>query len=145
MSTEINHLVGQASPYLTAAVIAYGSGVLTREESAAVEATADIGHRMLRAAWHHRDEQGRAALESAVADAAAEPEDDDAAGALRQQIKKALREDAELRRELTSLLPTPTGDAGGTTVTASGPRSIAAGGNIGVAITGDGHTAPRSS
>ncbi|WP_327728746.1 hypothetical protein OG250_21020 [Streptomyces sp. NBC_00487] len=144
MSTSIAEVVGQASPYLTAAVVAYGTGVLTREESAAVETTANIGRRMLRAAWQHRDEQGRAALESAVADAAAEPEDEDATGSLRQQIKKALRNDAELLRELAALLPSPSGNSGGRTVTASGPRSIAAGGNIGTAITGDDHSAPRS-
>ncbi|WP_149823545.1 hypothetical protein [Streptomyces tailanensis] len=138
MSAEIVQLVGQAGPYLTAAVVAYGTGVLTRAESAAVEATANIGRRMLQAVWHRRDEQGRAELESAVADAAREPSDGDASAALRQQIKRALREDAELLRELAGLLP-----SGGVTVTASGTRAIAAGGNIGVAITGDGHTTPR--
>ncbi|GHH82318.1 hypothetical protein GCM10017771_06150 [Streptomyces capitiformicae] len=141
MSTEIGQLVGQAGPYLTAAVVAYGTGVLTRAESAAVEATANIGRRMLQAVWHRRDDQSRAALESAVADAAAEPEDDDASAALRVQIKKALREDEELRRELASLLPS--GSTGTVTVTASGTRAIAAGGNIGIAITGDGHDVPR--
>lgn len=141
MSAEIVQLVGQAGPYLTAAVVAYGTGVLTRAESAAVEATANIGRRMLQAVWHRRDEQGRAELESAVADAAEEPSDEDAAAALRQQIKRALREDAELLRELAGLLPS--GGGGGVTVTASGTRAIAAGGNIGVAITGDGHDVPR--
>lgn len=141
MSAEIGQLVGQAGPYLTAAVVAYGTGVLTRAESAAVEATADIGRRMLQAVWRRRNEQGRAELESAVADAAEEPSDEDASAALRQQLKRALREDAELLRELAGLLPS-TGN-GAVTVTASGPRSIAAGGDIGVAITGDGHSAPR--
>ncbi|MDG5801594.1 hypothetical protein P9869_02750 [Streptomyces ossamyceticus] len=141
MSTEIAELVGRAGPYLTAAVAAYGIGALTPVERAAVETTADIGRRMLTAAWHHRDERGRAELGAAVADAAAEPDDEDASAALRQQIKRALREDEELRRELTALLPRQ--ENRGVTVTASGPRSIAAGGNIGVAITGDGHTAPE--
>jgi hypothetical protein len=139
MSTEIAELVGRAGPYLTAAVAAYGTGALTPVERAAVETTADIGRRMLTAAWRHRDERGRAELGAAVADAAAEPDDEDASAALRQQIKRALREDEELRRELTALLPRQ--ESRGVTVTASGPRSIAAGGNIGVAITGDGHTA----
>lgn len=143
MSAEIGQFVGQASPYLTAAVVAYGTGVLTRAESAAVEATANIGRRMLQAVWHRRDEQGRAELESAVTDAAEEPSDEDAAASLRQQIKRALREDAELLRELAGLLPSGSGGGGGVTVTASGTRAIAAGGNIGIAITGDGHTAPR--
>lgn len=78
---------------------------------------------------------------AAVADAAAEPDDEDASAALRQQMKRALREDEELRCELAALLPRQ--ENRGVTVTASGPRSIAGGGSIRVAITGDGHTAPE--
>ncbi|MFF5607668.1 hypothetical protein ACFY65_15035 [Streptomyces cellulosae] len=135
MSAEIVQFAGQMSPYLTAALGAYGAGVLTRAENAAVDATANAGHRLLQAVWRRRDEQGRADLEAAVQDAADEPEDADAAAALRHQIKRALREDAELLRELTEMLPAACSP--GVTVTASGDRSIAAGGNIGFAVTGD--------
>ncbi len=38
--------MGRADPYLTAAVVAYGTGVLTRAESAAKETTVNIGRRM---------------------------------------------------------------------------------------------------
>ncbi|WRZ90566.1 hypothetical protein OHB54_16705 [Streptomyces sp. NBC_01007] len=131
MSVEIVQLVEQAGPFLTAAVGAYGAGVLSRAEDAAVDATANVGRRVLRAVWRRRDDGGRAALETAVREAAEDPDDADAAGALRQQIKRALREDAELVRELAGLLP-----AGGG-VTASGDRAVAAGGNITTAITGD--------
>ncbi|MGW1489964.1 hypothetical protein [Streptomyces sp. NPDC002402] len=134
MSTEIVQYVAQAGPFLTAALGAYGAGVLTRAESAAVEGTANVGRRMLQAAWRRRGEEGRAALEAAVQDAADAPEDEDAAAALRQQIKRALREDEELLRELVGLLP-----AGPVTVTASGERSIAAQ-TIGTAVTGDNAT-----
>ncbi|NGO15321.1 hypothetical protein G5C60_49015 [Streptomyces sp. HC44] len=138
MSAEIVQFMGQAGPYLTAALGAYGAGVLTRTENAAVEATANVGRRMLQAVWRRRDEQGRAELEAAVQDAAdeSESEDDDAAAALRQQIKRAVREDAELLRELAELLPAAGGPV---TVTASGERSIAAQ-RIGTAITGDNTT-----
>jgi hypothetical protein len=43
-------------------------------------------------------------LEEAVHEAAEDANDPDAAAALRQQIKRAIREDEELRRELAGLL-----------------------------------------
>lgn len=136
MSAEIVQFVGQAGPYLTAALGAYGAGVLTRAENAAVEATANVGRRMLQSVWRRRDEQGRAELEAAVQDAAEATDDEDAAAAMRQQLKRAVREDAELLRELTALLPSAGGPV---TVTASGERSIAAQ-TIGIAVTGDNAT-----
>ncbi|MFJ4094586.1 hypothetical protein ACIPYS_23630 [Kitasatospora sp. NPDC089913] len=136
MSGDIVQLVEQASPYLTAAVSAYGGAVLARAEDTAVEATANLGRRILQAVWRRRTEPQQTALEAAVQDAAEAPDDPDAAAALRQQIKRALREDAELLAELAALLPAPT--AGSVTITASGQRSIAAH-TITTAITGDGH------
>ncbi|MFF1681609.1 hypothetical protein ACFVYG_36875 [Streptomyces sp. NPDC058256] len=136
MSAEIVQLIGQAGPYLTTAVGAYGVAVLTRAEDAAVDATANLGRRILQAVWRRRDAQGRAELEAAVQDTADAPDDEDAAAALRQQVKRALREDAELLAELARMLP-----VGGETVhvTASGERSIAAK-TIGTAVTGDNAT-----
>ncbi|GHH73769.1 hypothetical protein GCM10018781_38830 [Kitasatospora indigofera] len=136
MSTEIVELVGQATPYLTAAVSAYGGAVLARTEDAAVEATANLGRRILHAVFRRGSQAEQAALEAAVQDAAQDPENTDAVAALRQQIKRALREDADLRKELAHLLPAPA--AGPVTITASGERSIAAH-TITTAITGDGH------
>lgn len=131
-------LVEQAGPYLSTAVSAYGVAVFSRAESAAVDATANLGRRMLQTVWRRRNAQGRAELEAAVQDAAEAPEDADAAAAMRQQVKRALREDAELLAELARMLPA----AGETvTVTASGERSIAAK-TIGTAFTGD-HTTIR--
>nr|WSX75201.1 hypothetical protein OH826_15650 [Streptomyces sp. NBC_00899] len=137
MSAEIVQLVEQAGPYLSAAVGAYGAQVFARAEDAAVgaatDATAGLGRRILQAVWHRQDEQGRATLASAVEDAAQEPDDADAAGVLRQQIKRALREDEELRHELVELFA----QAPQSSVVASGERSIASGSNSGVQITGD--------
>ncbi|MEU6509700.1 hypothetical protein [Streptomyces sp. NPDC046942] len=135
MSAEIVQLVEQAGPYLSTAVGAYGAAVFSRAESAAVDATANLGRRMLQTVWRRRDAQGRAELEAAVQDAAEAPEDADAAAAVRQQIKRALREDAELLAELARILTT---GAETVNVTASGERSIAAK-TIGTAVTGD-HT-----
>ncbi|MCD0482032.1 hypothetical protein LO771_06280 [Streptacidiphilus sp. ASG 303] len=133
MSTEIVELVEQAGPYLTAALGAYGGAVLTRAESAAADATANLGRRILHAVWHRRGADGRAALESAVQDAAEDTQDPDAAAALRQQIKRALRDDDALLAELADLLPEPSGTV---TITASGTRAIAAH-TITTAVTGD--------
>ncbi|MFE6173706.1 hypothetical protein [Streptomyces sp. NPDC056464] len=133
MSAEIVGLVEQAGPYLTAALGAYGAGVLSRAEDSAVDATANLGRLILHAVWRHRGGTGLAALETAVEDAAEDIEDADAAAALRQQIKRALRDDEELCRELASLLPEP---SGAVTITASGARAIAAQ-SIGMAVTGD--------
>ncbi|WP_044368575.1 hypothetical protein [Streptomyces natalensis] len=132
MSAEIVQLVEQAEPYLTAAVGAYGAAVLSRTESAAVDATANVGRRLLQAVWHRRDAQSRAALEAAVGEAADEPDDADAAGALRQQIKRALKEDAGLFSEVAALLRA----AGGVSVNVSGTRAIGAQ-HIGIAVSGD--------
>ncbi|MEV6513437.1 hypothetical protein AB0M61_45975 [Streptomyces sp. NPDC051642] len=129
-------MVEQTGPYLTAAVGAYGLGVLARAEDAAVNATANLGRRILQVVWQRCDAQGRAELEAAVQDTAEAPDDADAAAALRQQIKRALRADAELLAELARILPV--GD-GAVNVTASGERSIAAK-TIGTAITGDNTT-----
>ncbi|MGW2637380.1 hypothetical protein [Streptomyces sp. NPDC001348] len=131
MSTEIVQMVQQAGPYLSAALAAYGDAVLVRAESAAVDATADVGRRILGLVWRRRDEPGRTALEEAVREAATDLEDEDAAAALRQEIKRTLREDARLLREVAALLPA----AGPVTITA-GKGAIAAQ-HIGIAVTGD--------
>ncbi|MFI0962201.1 hypothetical protein ACH4S8_12470 [Streptomyces sp. NPDC021080] len=139
MSTEIAALVEQATPYLSTALTAYGAAVLERAEhaavGAAVEGTAGLGRRILHLVWRRRDEEGRTALESAVQIAAEEPDDADAAGALRHQLKRALREDAELVRELVALLPA----SSGVTVNVSGTRAIGAQ-YLGIAASGDNTT-----
>ncbi len=103
MDTEIVQFMEQAGPYMTAAIGAYGGAVLSRAEDAAVDATANLGRRMLRAGWHRRTGQ-RAELERVVQEVAEDPNDTDAVGSLRNQIKRAVREDADLLRELADLL-----------------------------------------
>ncbi|MCX4974512.1 hypothetical protein [Streptomyces sp. NBC_00620] len=133
MTTNTAELMARFAPYLAAAVGVYGERALEQVGDVSVDAMSNAGRKMLVTAWRRQGLEGRRALELAVRDAADEPDDADAASALRQQMKRILREDPELSRELTSLLA----DAGGNvTVTVSGERSIAAR-NIGVAITGD--------
>ncbi|MEU8563908.1 hypothetical protein AB0C45_20790 [Streptomyces cyaneofuscatus] len=140
MSAEIVQLVEQASPYLTAAVGAYGAAVLTRAEDAAADATVTLGQRILGAVWRRRDEEGQAELERVVDEAADEQDESYTLAVLGRLLRRALQDDAELRAELSALLPTP--GAGSITITASGERSIAAQ-HIRDAYTGDGHATPR--
>ncbi|MFJ6130570.1 hypothetical protein ACIQKE_36425 [Streptomyces griseoviridis] len=140
MSAEIVQLVEQAGPYLTGAVGAYGAAVLTRAQDAAADATATLGQRILQAVWRRRDEAGQAEMQRVVAEAADEQNESYSAAVLGRLLRRALQDDAELRAELSAMLPAPA--AGSVTITASGERSIAAQ-HIGTAITGDGHTAPR--
>ena len=139
MDAEIVQLAELAGPYLTAAAGAYGAAVLKRTEDAAADATVNVGRRILQAVWRHRDEAGQAALEAAVTDVGDDPQDGDAAATLRQYIKRALRDDAELRAELAALLPAPT--PGAVTINSTGDRNNVAH-TIGTAISGD-ITTPR--
>ncbi|KIE24668.1 hypothetical protein LK08_23575 [Streptomyces sp. MUSC 125] len=141
MGAEIVQLVGQAGPAVTAAVGAYGAAVLTRAQDAAAEATVGLGQRILQLLWRRGDEAGRTELERVVGEAVDERDDAYSAAVLGRFLRRALQEDPVLREELSALLPAPA--AGAVSVTASGERSIAAQ-QIGTAISGDGHTLPRS-
>lgn len=141
MSAEIVQLVEQTGPAVTAAVGAYGVAVLTRAQDAAVEATVGLGQRILQLVWRRRDEAGRTELERVLGEAADEQDEAYSMAVLGRLLRRALQDDPGLREELSALLPVST--AGAVTITASGERSIAAQ-HIGTAITGDGHTPPRS-
>jgi len=77
-----------------------------------------------------------AALEAAQ-DVARAPEDEDLQAALRVQLKKLLTEDQSLAEEVSRWLDQ--GKAAGITVTASGERSVAIGGDVkgSTIVTGD--------
>jgi hypothetical protein len=88
---------------------------LERAEDAAVDATANVGRRVLHAVWRRHGGRGRAVLEAAVRDAAAQSGDPEAAAVLREHIRRAMREDAELLKELAALVPAaPAGPGAGT-------------------------------
>ncbi|MFE2716361.1 tetratricopeptide repeat protein, partial [Streptomyces mirabilis] len=107
MNAEIAEFVAQARPYLEAALRAYSTQVLSQDEDSAVDAKANIGRRLLQEVQGLRDPQGSAELEIAVREAAEEPDDEDAAGALRQQVKRALRSDVKSLPKLAAMLPPP--------------------------------------
>ncbi len=82
--------------------------------------------------------QANDAAREAAESLAADPHDEDARGQLRVQLKKLLAEDPELAGELARLIDHAR--EAGVVVTASGPRSVAIGGDAGgTIVTGDGN------
>jgi hypothetical protein len=132
---ELAVLIGEVSPYVTAAVGAYGGAVLAKVSDQAADATVGLGRRILQRIF------GTCAagdVPQPIADLAADPDDPDLQAALRVAIRKMLAADAELAGDLRGML------AGATaTVTASGERSIAAQSITGVASSGDDATITR--
>jgi len=123
-------LVGQVSPYVTAAVGAYGSTVLAKVNDEAAGATVGLGRRMLQRIFGSR---GAGDAPHAVADLAADPNDPDLQAALRVAIRKVLAVDTELAADLRAMLAAEAR----VTITAAGERSMAAHSINGVAATGD--------
>jgi hypothetical protein len=121
-------------PYVTAAVTAYGSAVVSRTTDTAADATVSLGRRIVQRLWSR--ENGREGLRQAIDELAEDPQDDDAQAALRVQIRRILRHDTALVAELAQLLP-----AG--SVSASGERAVAVQTNHGVVSTGDNATIQR--
>jgi hypothetical protein len=127
---ELAVLVGQVSPYVTAAVGAYGSTVLAKVNDEAANATLGLGQRMLRRIFGTR---GAGDAPQPVADLAADPDDPDLQAALRVAIRKVLAVDTELANDLRAMLAAEAA----VTITASGKRSVAAHSIAGVVATGD--------
>ncbi len=126
---EVDVLLGEIVPAVSAAVSAYGAGVLTRAEDEAAGATVRLGQRLLDRILHRSADP--APVRTAVKDLAAAADDPDALAALRLQIKKVLTSDSVLAAEMSALLPAQ----------AVGSRSVAVvGDNTGIISTGDGAT-----
>jgi hypothetical protein len=127
---EVDVILSQIVPVIGAAVGAYGSGVLTRTETAAADATVSLGRRILAKILHRTPHS--APLEASVTDLAADGQNPDAVAALRLQLRKILVQDPQLVTELAGMLP-PARQA-----SATGDRSVAiAGDNSGPISTGD--------
>lgn len=132
MASELETVLAEALPVMSAAVTAYGAGVLSRVEDAAADVTVGLGRRLLHRVWHRSARPD--ALQGAVAELAEAPGDPDALAGLRLQVRKVLVQDPALVAEIAGMLP-----ARGVAVTASGERSVAIGGNNSGSIsTGDG-------
>lgn len=96
-------LATEMTPYISAAVGAYGGAVLARVRDDAADATVGLGRRLLQRVFGIKDE--REPLPGPLADLASDPEDGDALAALRLLVRKALAADPALAAEVRSMLP----------------------------------------
>jgi hypothetical protein len=129
-------LASELMSSVVAAVRAFGDRVLNQAQDDTAEATIGLGRRVLQKIFGTR--QAGEPLPGPVADAVADPQDEDAVAALRLAIRKALASDPQIRAEVEQMLA-----GAGVTITASGERSIAAQNIAGIAITGDNATINR--
>ena len=130
MGGDAVSLATEMTPYISAAVGAYGGAVLVRVRDEAADATVGLGRRLLQRVFGSRDEGEP--LPGPLVDLTVDPGDDDALAAVRLAVRKALAADPVLAAEVRSMLT-----SAGVTVTASGDRSIAAQVITGTAVTGD--------
>ncbi|MEW1836610.1 hypothetical protein AB0392_01460 [Nonomuraea angiospora] len=132
MSGDLVTLAGQISPYVTAAVGAYGAAVLGRVQDESADATVVWGRRLLQRIFGISDEDDQAP--EAVRDLAATPDDLDVQAALRLQIRKVLAADPALAEEIRQMLARAA-TVPNTSAIASGSRSVAAGQDITAPVT----------
>ena len=92
----------EAIPPAKAAIDAYGTSALTRDAEEGAEKEAELGRDVLQTIYWRA--QPVEPFEVAVNDLAASPGDEDAEGALRVQIKKALAADETLTDQTAKLV-----------------------------------------
>lgn len=107
MAGEVAALVADATPYVTAAVGAYGGAVLSKVRDDAADATVGVGRRLLQRVFGRRAEDEPlpaplAALVTAAGDA-------DALGMVRWTIRQALEADAAMLQEVRLMLASAEG------------------------------------
>ena len=102
MGGDAVSLAAEMTPYVSAAVGAYGGAVLAKVRDEAADATVGLGRRVLQRIFGSRGEGE--ALPELLADLVADPYDADALAAARMAIKKALAADPVLEAEVRSLL-----------------------------------------
>jgi hypothetical protein len=102
VANEIATLVGEATPYLTAAAGAYGTAVLVKARDQAADATVGLGRRLLQRVFGQKkpDEPLPVPLAAFVA----APGDPDVLGALRLAIRQSLEADTAMFAEFRQLL-----------------------------------------
>lgn len=121
---DAHALASHVVHYISAAVNAYGSTVMTRLDDVVSVGEVQVGLRLL------RDLSNRPEIEAGVVALASSYGDPDFQASLRVQIKTALRQDGELPTRLAAHLPAP--------ITTSENRAINIGGhNSGLVSSGD--------
>lgn len=102
MTGDIASMTAEMTPYISAAVSAYGGAVLARARDEAADATIGLGRRLLQKIFGHRDEAE--SLPAPLADLAVDPRDGDALAAVRLAIRKALEADPAMAAEVRGML-----------------------------------------
>jgi hypothetical protein len=105
MSGDVVSLAAEMTPYVSAAVGAYGGAVLAKVRDEAADATVGLGRRLLQRVFGSRREGEP--LPGPLADLAASPQDEDALAAVRLAVRKALAADPVLEAEVRSMLAGP--------------------------------------
>lgn len=99
---EIATLVADASPYLTAAAAAYGMKVLEDVRDDAATRTADLGCRLLQRVFGHKKDGEP--LPTSLVQVVSAPDDADALGALRLEIRQKLTVHTEMLSDIRQIL-----------------------------------------
>jgi hypothetical protein len=102
MAGEVATLVADATPYVTAAVGAYGGAVLAKVRDDAADATVGVGRRLLQRVFGRRTDGEP--LPEPLAALVTYPDDDDVLGALRLAIRRQLEADAAMLTDVRELL-----------------------------------------
>ena len=102
MAGEVASLAAEMTPYVSAAVGAYGGAVLAKARDEAADATVGLGRRLLQRIFGTRSEGEP--LPDPLGILAADPNDGDALAAVRLTIRQALADDPALLVEVRSML-----------------------------------------
>jgi hypothetical protein len=104
---EVASLAAEMTPYVSAAVGAYGGAVLAKVRDEAADVTVGLGRRLLQRVFGPRGEGEP--LPDPLGSLAADPDDGDALAAVRLAIRQALASDPALQAEVRSMLASAPG------------------------------------
>ncbi|MGW4411136.1 hypothetical protein ACWEJ6_44390 [Nonomuraea sp. NPDC004702] len=102
MSGDLATLVADVSPFVTAAVSAYGGAVLARAQEDAADATVVWGRKILQRIFGVESTEGQ--TPEVVVELAEDPDSADLQAALRVRIRKALDADPRLAAEVAQMV-----------------------------------------
>jgi hypothetical protein len=102
MGADAVSLAAEMTPYVSAAMGAYGGAVLAKVRDEAADATVGLGRRLLLRVFGSRDEGEP--LPGPLAELAADPGDGDALAAVRLAVRRALAADPVLAAEVREML-----------------------------------------
>ncbi|MGD0240904.1 MAG: hypothetical protein ABSB59_11340 [Streptosporangiaceae bacterium] len=103
MSGDPVSLAAELTPYVSAAVAAYGGAVLAKARDEAADTTVSLGRRLLQRIFGSR--RADEALPGPLAVLADDPADADALAAVRLALRQALSRDRALEADIRSMLP----------------------------------------